>query len=515
VTAEEWSCRVGAPSREGEGVEGFDARWVVLFSCGALVLVLAVGGWQFLRRRSRHLPAELWLTGLALLGLAGLGMGLFQPLQARGLQWLGPCAALGSVLFQAQALQAIGGRRSQLSLWVVLLLLYLTAHQLLTLWAALQVRAALTTVCLALGHLWIAGCAHALATTWPGVPARVIRALSAATCLLLLGWLGLRIALSMPLVGSPDPLQLIVIASGMTVSAVGCTLAFAELVLDELRRAERLSSDRLQRELGRREGMARLQEELQRARRNEQAQTAWLALLAQDVAQPLADARQELEQLRRDPAAPSLDQPWWLVDEPLRRALATLDARLLPQGLGQQRSRLPTRACDLGRLLQQAVGDLAPTQRGRIQLDLPVRPIEVAAVGYLLRLAIVQLLRNALQHGAPTGPVRVQLRPVFGIDGIKIIVRDRGPGFPAPVLQAFRDADPASWTDPGPQGAAHGPGQGAAQGLAQGAAQGLALVARIAWLSGGRLVLDNPGGEGAQAMLLLSTAGAVPPPAAA
>lgn len=481
-----------------DGVFGSDARWVVLLSCGGLSLVLALGAWQLLHRRSRHLPAELWLAGLALLGLGGLGMGLFLPLATLGLQWIGPAATLGSVICQALALQAIGGRRSRLDLWLTVLLVYLTLYQALSLAGWAQLRAAVTVAALIGAHLWIARCAHVLAWSLHSGPARLIRHLALATALLFTGWLVLRVSLDLPLMLAPDPWPLIVVAGASTLFAVTSSLAFGELVLDELRRAERQSADHLQRELGRREGMARMQEALERARLLEQSRTASLALLAHEVARPLADARQALEQLRRAPAERSLDQPWWLVDEPLRQALAALDVRVLPQLLGEQCQRLPMVVCDPGRLLQEAVGDLPPQQRARVQLDLPVRPLQLPSVAYLLRLALVQLLRHALQHGPAAAPVRVQLRPVFGADGVKILLRDGGPGFPPSWLQTCRDGDPAVWTAVGQPGAG----------------QGLSLVARIAWLLGGRLVLENVPGVGGQAALLLSTIGPAPTPPA-
>lgn len=101
-----------------------------------------------------------------------------------------------------------------------------------------------------------------------------------------------------------------------------------------------------------------------------------------------------------------------------------------------------------------------------------------------LRLAIENLLRNALRHGRPADGSLARITVALAADG-SITVDDNGPGFP--------DADRERLTQPFERGPTSGSGSGL----------GLAFANRVAVLHGGSLHLDDAPGGGARVTLAL------------
>lgn len=146
-------------------------------------------------------------------------------------------------------------------------------------------------------------------------------------------------------------------------------------------------------------------------------------------------------------------------------------------------------------LLARLDAAATPVNREPVRLDLLVEAIlpeereivfhgEESVVNVDLRLvqtAVRNLIDNALLHAATdaaSGPITVT------VSGRKVIVEDRGPGFPETLLQRIREP---FVTGPGSRGS----------GL------GLSIVQHIAQLHGGQLRLENRAGGGARAELAL------------
>lgn len=476
-----------------------DERWVLMVSSGLLLLVLAVGGWQLLRRRSRHLPAELWLAGMSLFGLFYMGLGLYPVLESMGLQGLILLAGQIACLCQATAIRAIAGRPAWIGRWSLVLLVYVALYLILQVQGQLRIRMLVSTLLMVACQLWIAWSAVQLGRRIHGLPVRWISVCALGTVLTLLLWVFVRHVLDQPLATSPSVWRLVAVVGALMLFQIAASLAFAELVLDELGRAERQAAERLQRELGRREGQASLQDLVDLVRRREHQMADWLVRLAA-IAQPLADARQ----LRVRPVAEghpaSAAEAWSTLDERLQRARQALEGEFLPDLLREQRLRVATRPCDLGALVRATLDDLPAAWRGRVQADLPERVPRLSAQAWLLRHALRQLLDNAFRHGRGAD-VRLVVQPAFGRSGLRITVSDQGPGFGVEQLALWSASDAARWPD----------GRG-------GAGLGLAVAARVAWLHGGRLQLSAAPAGGACVSMLLPAAGVPlpddPPPAA-
>jgi signal transduction histidine kinase len=84
---------------------------------------------------------------------------------------------------------------------------------------------------------------------------------------------------------------------------------------------------------------------------------------------------------------------------------------------------------DIGALLEGARDSLGPAG-ARVTLETPETPGPLAVHGdpEILERTVVNLLRNALDYSPEDQPVAVSCSPVQ--DGIRISVRDRGPGIP-------------------------------------------------------------------------------------
>lgn len=201
-----------------------------------------------------------------------------------------------------------------------------------------------------------------------------------------------------------------------------------------------------------------------------------LAGLSHDMRTPLSRLALALELLDGGDAA---------TREGMRADIAELDA-ILDQFVAFVRDGRdePGETLDLGALLDEA---LAAQQRaGREWQRLGDDEAMLYAKPLALRRAVGNLLENAVRHGAP--PFAAELRRHD--DGVRLYVRDRGPGVTEDRLislgKPFYRADSAR--------------SGRGSGL------GLATVARIAAWHGGTLELGNRPDGGFQACLRLVAA---------
>ena len=146
--------------------------------------------------------------------------------------------------------------------------------------------------------------------------------------------------------------------------------------------------------------------------------------------------------------------------------------------------RSPSAIVDLRSILRQVVDGLEPlaAERGvTITLDAPETPLDIAGDREELLRLFENLIENALKYGASGG--RVDVQPRTGNDGVRIAVRDYGPGI-APehlprLTERFYRVDV---------------GDSRAQG---GTGLGLSLVKHILNRHRGKLVIESVQGQGA------------------
>jgi two-component system sensor histidine kinase RegB len=238
---------------------------------------------------------------------------------------------------------------------------------------------------------------------------------------------------------------------------------------------------RVQRALAERE--ADLAAERAAAVRNERlASLATLAAgAAHELATPLgtiAVAAGELERqaIRRLPA-PLEDVR--LIRTQIERCRAILDQMAADAGESAGEAPVPT---TLARIVEEALRDLPGTPALEVDLG-PLREMMLLAPPRALGQALGALVKNA-QDASPAGAA-VRIHAERDGDGVRIAVRDQGPGMPAEVLT--HAGEPFFTTK--------APGRGL--GL------GLFLARTVIEQLGGRLHIDSAPGRGTRATLAL------------
>jgi two-component system sensor histidine kinase RegB len=180
----------------------------------------------------------------------------------------------------------------------------------------------------------------------------------------------------------------------------------------------------------------------------------------------------ELATLRGEPSAALVDDAR-LIRTEVDRCRAILDQ--MSGRAGGIGGDLPERI-RVDEAIADTVRQLPPDAAARVRLDTPgdLPPIAVSRAGF--RQAILSLLTNAVDAGAPDAAILVSAAARRGSPGVSITVRDRGRGMPADV--AARAGEPFFTTkDPG-----------------RGLGLGLFLARVFAERHGGALAIDSGDG---------------------
>lgn len=149
--------------------------------------------------------------------------------------------------------------------------------------------------------------------------------------------------------------------------------------------------------------------------------------------------------------------------------------------LGQEATGLSAAPCPVAQIISEALAELPPSQRSRVQLDAQTGAALVACAG--LREALLVLLRNALLAGTDDAPVRLHASVVE--NRLTLSVEDRGAGFTEEMLRHWGE----------PFRTTRDPGSG--MGL------GLFFVRRLAASLHGHAEAANRPGGGARVTLRL------------
>lgn len=185
----------------------------------------------------------------------------------------------------------------------------------------------------------------------------------------------------------------------------------------------------------------------------------------------------------------------------VKRLIALSKDFLLPEDSAQVAAPEPIRIGEAVESLKEAFGPRLAAKHLRLEaskgLDLVVR----AQADLFIESVLGNLLSNAIKFSAPDTTIRLDAEPA-GSD-VRIVVGDRGPGFPAEVVRHLGE-DGALPSRPGTAGE-------------QGQGFGLQLAVEHLHRMDGRLELHNGDGGGAVATVWLpaSTPPPLPPPAQA
>ncbi len=188
--------------------------------------------------------------------------------------------------------------------------------------------------------------------------------------------------------------------------------------------------------------------------------------LTHELKTPLAGIRGAAELLQEELPAADRQRFVQQVDTQSRR-LQTIVEQMLELSKLESLQGLPTRApVDLHAL----TAEVAQAQGAAQRLKLPTQPAVIPGDAERLRLAISNLVANALAHAPAGSPLEVSVQQ--SIETLEWSLRDHGPGVPDYALPRLGERFFST-------------GEGRGSGL------GLAIVRQVAWLHGGTVRFES------------------------
>lgn len=234
---------------------------------------------------------------------------------------------------------------------------------------------------------------------------------------------------------------------------------------------------------------AQVERDAQALQRLLQERNDILDVLAHEVRQPLHDAAAALRgvevalQELGDRVGPRLARAHGVVAQVLAKIDNTLAAAALIAGI----EGIERQDGDIDTLVATAIADVPPSERGRIRVLRETATRTASMDATLMRLALRNLLTNALKYSPPGSPVTVRLTDSDAPLALLIDVADAGEGIEAALLpRLFERGARGEHAD-----------RRSSYGL------GLHLVRRVMDLHGGRVLLLRNGTDGATLRLVL------------
>lgn len=224
---------------------------------------------------------------------------------------------------------------------------------------------------------------------------------------------------------------------------------------NELERSRELANERALR--------ARVEDESDSLRRLFDEREQLLRLLAHEVRQPLHNAaaalQSALDAIAESGAAapPGVQPPLQHAQEVMGQVIGTLNNALAAALLLTAGGHGAPVDTDLDTLVALVLGDIGPAERGRIRvaIDSGLRTAQLQPM--LMRLALCNLLVNALKYSPPAAPVQLRIADVDDPPALGFEVADSGPGIAEALLPTVFER--------GTRGPEARPGTGAGLGL--------------------------------------------------
>jgi signal transduction histidine kinase len=488
-----------------------DPAGAYLFS-GLLYIALPVTAWSILRGRHDGRAVELWCLGGLLAGAGLVLIGLRPQLPAWVSMQLANVLALASVSMRLLALQRERGlpeRRGQALLaWLLPSLAYLIAAEATPVAGPRTVVASLG---LGLGSgavAWAAWRLHRLKASRSA--AMIAAAYGFVALTLLVRALAFALHWRSAQVLMPG-IETAATFVGMLVGALYGNLGYIGLALEAARASELEQAATLAREQERVAQIERFAHE-QAALLTERSELLarredMLATLAHEVRQPLNNASAALQSATKvvaaGPDGANTAQRLQRASQVLSQITASVDNTLPDAVLLDERRPLDRQDSDVPTLLKLVVAELPPVERARIQVDQADSARTASMQPGLMRLALRNLLANALAHSATSQPVHLRVRDSDEPLALVFEVEDSGSGIDA-------DLQPGLFTDGPLARVSRRPG-GHGLGL------GLSIVRRVMRLHGGwaQLLHSGPGGTCIRLVLPQDLPGLTPDEASA
>jgi signal transduction histidine kinase len=283
----------------------------------------------------------------------------------------------------------------------------------------------------------------------------------------------------------------------VAVAAIYGNLGYLGMVLDDTLHAEAKAREGQVAEAASRRTAERNAEALRQllAQRDHLAKgrQRMLTMLAHEIRQPLHNASGALQ--ATDTALQGLpgDQARQAIER-LRRAQAVLggvhsilDNTLAANTLLADSAPIGLQEVEVGYLVDLTLGDLTEAQRARVVVQCPADLHSLEVEPGLMRLALRNLLSNALTHGGPAARVTVRIEECDTPPTLLLSVIDDGPGAAADRLMPSEAGD--------------------TPGLPSGRGLGLMIVREVAGRHGGQLVFKPMSPRGLCASMVLPLPG--------
>lgn len=220
---------------------------------------------------------------------------------------------------------------------------------------------------------------------------------------------------------------------------------------------------------------------------------AMLDVMAHEVRQPLNNASAALQSASGVLASVGeqvASQRLVRAQTVMTQVMASIDNTLAVAALLARPEPIQREDTDIDMLLGVAVADMPPGERGRVQVQRDSAARSVSMDMSLMRLALRNLLSNALKYSPPGSPVSMRLSDSEAPAALCIDISSAGLGIPGELLPRLFERSPHVQRDEAP----------AQRGLGL----GLYIVRRVMELHGGQALLAANGAEGVTMRLLLN-----------
>lgn len=466
------------------------------FVVGMLYVIMPMTVWTILRRRHDPVSVRLWSLGGVTFGVGMVLLGLRDAVP----DWLSICVA-NPLTFVSHAMRAVvllrelrAPPRTSALLWgwAALSALFVAAHLLAD-------HAGPRLMVAALAHMAGAGLLSWL--SWSLYRQRAFNSaalLAGAYSLFAVALLVRIFALAgrgdvQPFVGTMDFVLMFIAA---ILSALYGNLGYLGVALEATRERELRQTADLAREQSRRqeseEQAARQALLLEEKTRSLALRDEVLSTLAHEVRQPLNNASAaiqsamaELQRVGKPDDGAGATYRLKRANTVLTRVMNTVDNTLADAVLLTGERPVFREDSDIDTVVALAIGDVDPVQQSRVRVVRLTATRTMSMNQNLVRLALRNLLLNALAHGKPGTEVTLEIADSDHPLALVIDVCDMGPGVPADIAanlfqRGVRASDPA---------AGHG--------------LGLSIARRAMELHGGEARLQRNGPDGACFRLVL------------
>ena len=409
-----------------------------MFLLAVVYLLMSGLVWMILRRHYDGIAISLWCAGG---GLIGANFLVFAVRTAGGPSWTILLPTTLNLLGLGLRLCALYRERGEPERWRHVMLICLAAVAASMLASALggsPVRRPVNGILMVCAATWLAVLAYDVGRRPTGRGARWIGgsyAFFSATLLLRMAGV-LFIGSGMP--AYAPTLDLLLSLLGGLVAGIFGNVGYVELALEASRaRREAQARDLRQEQVQR--GAAEAQAAVLAERLAERDE--FVRVLAHEVRQPLNNASAALQ------GASAVLQPGALEDRSeaearLQRAqkvighiVGAIDNTLAATTVLASTQPLAPRDADVNVLVELSLGDLDPAQRARVVRERSAHARTVAMDIGLMRLALRNLLANALTYSPPDTPVVLQVSDSDEPLGLAFEVRDMGHGLPGAVRE--------------------------------------------------------------------------------